>query len=295
MSQRSSAFLFPIFALVAAAGMTGPVRAADECVAKPNTSAPQGEHWYYRRDPTTKRQCWFLAPQTTRLQKSSTNGANLHPARTPALPVPQPVAPSVTEASASAAPAAPAAEADVPQSALLARWPEPPAPSSFAPTPITPVTDLPPASVPNALTSPASGRLPHQPQTFAESRSLERDDAPTNIQAAADEARHVFALIMTALALLAIAGPVARLGGWPRRREAGGRNDITRLHHSSSSAQRWQTGESLDCRTVSTTPHRAPPPRPEMSDWSQQFAKAWQQLSDEAPTSRTRSVSMQRA
>jgi hypothetical protein len=36
------------------------VRAADDCVAKPNAQAPQGGHWYYRTDRVNNRKCWYL-------------------------------------------------------------------------------------------------------------------------------------------------------------------------------------------------------------------------------------------
>ncbi|MDA9421729.1 hypothetical protein [Bradyrhizobium genomosp. I (2014)] len=34
--------------------------AATECLAAPKGAAPQGQHWYYRLDRTTKRKCWYL-------------------------------------------------------------------------------------------------------------------------------------------------------------------------------------------------------------------------------------------
>jgi len=34
--------------------------AAEECLAKPKDGAPQGQHWRYRLDRNTKRQCWYL-------------------------------------------------------------------------------------------------------------------------------------------------------------------------------------------------------------------------------------------
>jgi hypothetical protein len=38
-------------------------RAADDCLSKPNTTPPQGTHWYYRVDRTTHRQCWYLGAE----------------------------------------------------------------------------------------------------------------------------------------------------------------------------------------------------------------------------------------
>jgi hypothetical protein len=33
---------------------------ADDCLTAPNSSAPQGRHWYYRLDLTNQRKCWYL-------------------------------------------------------------------------------------------------------------------------------------------------------------------------------------------------------------------------------------------
>jgi hypothetical protein len=37
--------------------------AADDCLSGPQRQTPQGAHWYYRIDHTTKRHCWYLADQ----------------------------------------------------------------------------------------------------------------------------------------------------------------------------------------------------------------------------------------
>jgi len=33
---------------------------ANDCLAAPNASAPQGQHWYYRIDRSSHRKCWYL-------------------------------------------------------------------------------------------------------------------------------------------------------------------------------------------------------------------------------------------
>ncbi len=33
---------------------------ADDCLAAPNSAAPQGSRWYYRLDWATQRKCWYL-------------------------------------------------------------------------------------------------------------------------------------------------------------------------------------------------------------------------------------------
>ncbi len=56
--------LFPVILVVASfAASTGTVRAADECIVKPNAQPPQGQHWYYRTDRDSNRQCWYLGPE----------------------------------------------------------------------------------------------------------------------------------------------------------------------------------------------------------------------------------------
>jgi hypothetical protein len=35
--------------------------AADECLASPNGSSPQGQHWRYHLDRQSQRKCWYLA------------------------------------------------------------------------------------------------------------------------------------------------------------------------------------------------------------------------------------------
>ena len=59
-------------AFVASSYAATTARAAGTCIAKPNAAAPQGEHWYYRTDRVNNRQCWYLGPIGTGVQKSTT-------------------------------------------------------------------------------------------------------------------------------------------------------------------------------------------------------------------------------
>jgi hypothetical protein len=45
---------------------------ADECRTTPGTSAPSGQHWYYRVDRTNDRHCWYLHAQGLQIH-SQTN------------------------------------------------------------------------------------------------------------------------------------------------------------------------------------------------------------------------------
>jgi len=67
---RSRRSFFVIFSVVASlAASTSTARAADECIVKPKADPPQGQHWYYRTDRETKRQCWYLGPVGTAVRK----------------------------------------------------------------------------------------------------------------------------------------------------------------------------------------------------------------------------------
>ena len=53
-------------ALLAPAGLFVSIQAssaADDCLTKPNAAAPPGNHWYYRVDRATHRECWYLGPE----------------------------------------------------------------------------------------------------------------------------------------------------------------------------------------------------------------------------------------
>ncbi|MGB8531814.1 MAG: hypothetical protein WCD64_11330, partial [Pseudolabrys sp.] len=69
--KSTSVLAFVAFVLLAGvfAQSTHEVRAAEECLSKPNSSAPQGQHWYYRFDHASGRQCWRLGPEGLRVQK----------------------------------------------------------------------------------------------------------------------------------------------------------------------------------------------------------------------------------
>jgi hypothetical protein len=68
MPSRTAKFVSAIFAsFLASAPLTtvshGAAGAVDDCLSGPKGQTPQGAHWYYRIDRTTKRHCWYLADQ----------------------------------------------------------------------------------------------------------------------------------------------------------------------------------------------------------------------------------------
>lgn len=44
---------------------------AADCLASPKGAAPQGQHWYYRLDRATKRQCWYLRAEGGKITQSA--------------------------------------------------------------------------------------------------------------------------------------------------------------------------------------------------------------------------------
>jgi hypothetical protein len=147
--------------------------AADECLAGPKGTAPQGGHWYYRIERGTKRHCWYLGDEKDKAARAATekSSASADPASPPKkvapqrdiadaraeLPVPQTQAEPGTSitAQSAVAPVPNAAGTDTtqlanpsdtniqssPQSSVIAsRWPDSPGVSpaaSPAPAPAT--------------------------------------------------------------------------------------------------------------------------------------------------------------
>lgn len=65
----------PILVILVATGLTARSSraepAADDCIIKPSSVAPQGSHWYYRTDRTTNRRCWYLAPKDAKVRQTA--------------------------------------------------------------------------------------------------------------------------------------------------------------------------------------------------------------------------------
>ncbi|MCP3443714.1 hypothetical protein [Bradyrhizobium sp. CCGUVB14] len=64
--STSSAASTPSAASPANAASASTANAASDCVASPKGVAPQGQHWFYRVERGTKRQCWYLRAEGTK-------------------------------------------------------------------------------------------------------------------------------------------------------------------------------------------------------------------------------------
>jgi hypothetical protein len=59
-------------AILLALGVEHRTARADDCLAEPGSSAPEGNHWYYHPDRATQRKCWYLrAPDQPAAQSTS--------------------------------------------------------------------------------------------------------------------------------------------------------------------------------------------------------------------------------
>ena len=131
--------------------------ATADCLASPKGVAPQGQHWYYRLDRTTKRQCWYLRAAGDKNSAKAAQAANDTPAAETPPPQQHPVQDARAEYLAPQGSAAAKAPSAVPQAAAA---PTPPpsadqvtesnAQQPTSPQPASPWPDVPAASAPPA-------------------------------------------------------------------------------------------------------------------------------------------------
>ncbi|UPK39728.1 hypothetical protein IVB18_22380 [Bradyrhizobium sp. 186] len=172
MGNRTAKFISTLFASIIAGAPLAAVSqnapstsstanaAAADCLASPKSTAPQGQHWHYRLDRSTKRQCWYLRAEDGKATTQSAQAATDTPAPDSAAPPQHPVqdaraeyltpqsfaaprmpnAPAQGAAIAPAAPQSPGAnDSNAQQPALDARWPDASATvASPAPQSVTP-------------------------------------------------------------------------------------------------------------------------------------------------------------
>ncbi|MDH2354663.1 hypothetical protein QCM77_24580 [Bradyrhizobium sp. SSUT18] len=110
--------------------------AASDCLGAPKGAAPQGQHWHYRLERATKRQCWYLraeggkatqtaqaAPDTPTADSAVPQQHSVQDARAEYL-MTQSIAAAKTPAAPTQQSAGPSADANAQQPAVAARWPD---------------------------------------------------------------------------------------------------------------------------------------------------------------------------
>jgi hypothetical protein len=140
--------------------------AADDCLAKPNAPSPPGQHWYYRLDRATHRECWYLGVPGAKLHQRAQQSVSPERPSAPkqvAHPISQPpaAAPTAQPANNGIVPAEAGVEPDQATTALSAPWS--PLPAAAAPV------EREPGSMRNSY-------APEQPGTEAETGP--EDDMP---------------------------------------------------------------------------------------------------------------------
>ncbi|RXT41958.1 hypothetical protein [Bradyrhizobium betae] len=138
--------------------------AASDCLASAKGTAPQGQHWYYRLDRATKRQCWYLRAEGGKVTQSAqaTDTPDADSAASPSVQnaraeyiAPQ-TAPNVTAPALAAAsaplveqqPSSTVTDSNAEQPAVAARWPDASATAAAAQPSAKPAK---PAAAPVAL------------------------------------------------------------------------------------------------------------------------------------------------
>jgi hypothetical protein len=149
--------------------------AASDCLASPKGAAPQGQHWFYRLERATKRQCWYLRAEgakegakeganATQSAQATADTPNAAPAGPQSMqnahaeyiaPQTSAVASTPAPAAASTQQAPSTTDANAAQPAVATRWPDA-APASPAPQPSPAAPPVQPSAKPAAAPAPVT-------------------------------------------------------------------------------------------------------------------------------------------
>jgi len=204
------------FALVSISWVTSTaaVRASEKCLTAPNAPAPSDEHWYYRTDRATNRQCWYLAPRDATVRKRTTERFKLSRSQLPLPPQAPSRAPWPNGTALDGNFDASEATTNVSAPDSTISWSEP---GNWPDVPPSFERETPRSTDPIDLTpAPASGRT-------------DQLNAATPVQVAVEGPSPV---IVITLALLALFGPAYHAVRWLRRRKARGRRNTERPYGS---------------------------------------------------------------
>lgn len=280
MGNRTAKFISAIVGSIiagtplAAVSQTTPptttaANAGDDCAASPKGAAPQGQHWYYRLERGTKRQCWYLraeggkdsikdsvkdavrenSKETAKPAQTAQAGGDMPvPATAPPRSVQNAraeyVAPQPPPAASAPPSSAAAGDTTAPSPAVTTRWPDvtaapAPEPDAAAPAPQAPP---PPVAKPARSTSAV---------TLAAADSA--TDKPTG---------SLPTLILVIVGALALAGLIAsliyRFAGSRVRVQASDPRRVNWDHREPSSAD----DDRAPWLAVAAAAPRAQPPRP---------------------------------
>ncbi|MHB0767355.1 hypothetical protein [Bradyrhizobium sp. 5.13L] len=237
--------------------------AAAECLTSPKGAAPQGQHWYYRLERSTKRQCWYLRAAA---DKNGAKAAQTAQATsdTPTADAPAPQQHTVQDAraeylappSSGAAPKTPSALAQAP-AATPTQHSADQTTDGNAPQPAAPWPDVPTASAPPATQPAPAAVAAAQPAKPSKSLSpVALAAADSTVDKPTGSLQMLLLVIGGALALAGILASVIY-------RFAGGRVRV----HSADRHSYWDDWEPQQQDASRAPWHAAPtadahPPRP---------------------------------
>jgi hypothetical protein len=194
---------------------TETIRASEKCLAAPNAPAPRDQHWYYRTDRATNRQCWYLAPRNTTVRNSATQETKLSGSQLPLLPQALSSRPlqNKTAHDGNSDASQPEANVSAPEPAIS--WPEPAKSPDISPS----LERETPRST--DLTTPTTARGPaDQLRAATRAHPAVKADRPSLI-------------VVTTLSLLALFGPTYYAVRWLLRgRKARDRSNTKRSYRS---------------------------------------------------------------
>ena len=160
---------------------TSTVDTAADCLASPRGVAPDGQHWYYRLERSTKQKCWYLRAEGSKATRSARTAPDAKVAQDTdtASPAPQTVqnaraeyvkqqtgaapgtanvtAPAPAAASAPTVAQQPPATDTAPQPAVATRWPDP---TTASPAPAPQPAQVPVAAAPQPAQAPVAAAPP---------------------------------------------------------------------------------------------------------------------------------------
>ena len=197
--------LMMVLAIVVLGVQTGFAEpAADDCKTTPGSSAPPGQHWFYRVNRSDQRHCWYLGAEGTKVRAQIREKASSPPARTAREEASETTPTTPPRMEVIQTPSVPAASSEEPAAAELAR---PPLDLSQGPDP----TAREPAITSHASAPAAPGAQEEMPLVWPVLTDAERAGSPDSARGSAP-----WSVFLIAAGALLVAGSLFKLA-WRAR------------------------------------------------------------------------------
>src|SRR5262245_2228148 len=219
MAQHRPALVPAIFAFLSLAlscAVSSPGAHAAPCNAKPNSQAPEGQHWYYRTDRASGRKCWFLGAEDVNNQKDAAQASKRPASDAAAQPAAQQTAyrQTMAQAPGETQPDSPTGKEWPPRSEAT-QLPYMPPVFLVAPVPVLEPTQAEQAQTTNGEADPPAvpaSDAASEPEVPAIAQSSAAPVQPT------EDANHTLALATLVFLTTVIFGAALEFMRWLRRR-----------------------------------------------------------------------------